>query len=64
MNEKKLLEALEGMIENRWTMANNTTGDTRKRHTTQAVELEGVRRMLLDPECLDRIWNLYKKEEA
>lgn len=62
MNEKKLLEALEGMIENRWTIANGTEGDNSKRALIQAVELEGVRQMILNPECLDKIWELYKKE--
>ena len=64
MNEKKLLEALEGMIENRWLMARNMNGDAAKRATIQAVELEGVRRMIQDPKCLNAIWDLYKKEEA
>ena len=64
MNEKKLLEALEGMIENRWYIAQHTYGDASKRATIQAVELEGVRQMILEPKCLNAIWDLYKKEEA
>ena len=64
MNEKKLLEAMEGMIENRWFIAQHTDGFEAKRATIQAVELEGVRQMILNPECLDQIWELYKKEEA
>ena len=62
MNKKKLLEALEGMIENRWTIAQHMDGYEAKLATIQAVELEGVRQMILNPECLDKIWELYKKE--
>ena len=64
MNEKKLLEALEGMIENRRFIAQHLDGYEAKRATIQAVELEGVRQMILYPTCLNSIWDLYKKEEA
>lgn len=62
MNKKKLLEAIEGMIENRWYIAQHTEGDESKRATIQAVELEGVRQMIINPECLDAIHELYTKE--
>ena len=62
MNKKKLLEALEGMIENRWYIAQNTDGDESKRARIQAVELEGVRMMITDPYCLDAIHKLYKEK--
>ena len=64
MNEKKLREALDGMIKNRWCIAYNTDGDESKRARIQAVELEGVRMMITNPDCLDAIHELYTKEEA
>lgn len=64
MNKKKLLEALEGMIENRWYIAQHTDGDESKRATSQAVELEGVRLMIINPEYLDVIHELYTMEGA
>ena len=50
MNKKKLLEALDGMIKNRWCIADNTDGDESKRARIQAVELEGVRMMITNPD--------------
>lgn len=54
MNEKKLLEALEGMIENRGT-SRRIRMEMSPSATIQAVELEGVRQMIINPECLDMI---------
>ena len=64
MNEKKLLEVLEGMIGNRWYIAQHTYGNVSKRATIQAVELEGVRLLFTDPEYRELMYALYVDKEG